>query len=203
MEQIDFDDWERSARERFLLHLREGLAIGKAARRTLPSPPMVAAYWRDRLFRMGRDCHDHSGPACFACGCTASDAIQRAHIQAVTTLAMAGHRYREPENIAAASFPNELENIHLLCTTCHYESEMLGGENYWAWFRQMSPMARLAINAFKLAPELAEAALLRLIHGDPDRFCHLLGHRLLEHADERKRDAPALQELRLQLKEIL
>lgn len=52
---------------------------------------------------------------CFACGL--QKITQRAHILAVS----------EGGN-------DTVENLHLLCKSCHDESDMLSGQAYWNWF---------------------------------------------------------------------
>lgn len=53
---------------------------------------------------------------CFACGL--HKLTQRAHILA-----------------SSKGGPNSVENLHLLCKSCHDESELLSGEKYWNWFK--------------------------------------------------------------------
>ncbi len=54
---------------------------------------------------------------CFACGL--HKLTQRCHIDA-----------EKKEEI------DDVENLHLLCISCHYESEGLRGKQYWDWFRE-------------------------------------------------------------------
>lgn len=78
-------------------------------RNKLPSREKIAAYWSER-----RDL-DLYADECFACGDYLK--LERAHICAHTSGGSGGP-----------------ENLHVLCKSCHLESEMLEGRSYWRWF---------------------------------------------------------------------
>jgi hypothetical protein len=70
----------------------------------------IAWHWQNdpRIIWPAEDC-------CWHCGRPTSF-VQRAHI---TPLCEGGK--------------DEIANIHLLCVTCHQDSEYLSGERYWKW----------------------------------------------------------------------
>lgn len=67
---------------------------------------------------------------CWACGMICGDPkvgwTERAHILA-----------------RCEGGTDDAENIHLLCPTCHKDSEFLSGEEYWAWLRNRENMDSL------------------------------------------------------------
>lgn len=81
----------------------------------MPSKAKIREHWLPDLELLGKiDC-DSTDRDCFCCGLTRE--LHRAHIK---PLCQGG--------------PNTVENLHLLCVRCHYESENLSDEGYWAWF---------------------------------------------------------------------
>tara|TARA_Y100000310_G_scaffold326970_1_gene392635 strand:- start:451 stop:858 length:408 start_codon:yes stop_codon:yes gene_type:complete len=94
----------------------------------------VREYWAERLVKLGK--FDSifevmEADYCFACGFTATVkngddfntkfktyGTEKAHIKAIV-----------------GGGPDEIENIHCLCSTCHTDSEYLSGDQYWIWFK--------------------------------------------------------------------
>lgn len=86
----------------------------------------IKEYWYSRLKRMGKiktitrkefmD-RDH----CFACLRQRSFGLERAHILA-----------------RCSGGPDSPENLHLLCSACHHQSETYDGERYWRWFKKQN-----------------------------------------------------------------
>ena len=79
----------------------------------MPSQKDILEYWNeyfkndDRFYILNKIC-------CFACG--RKTKIERAHILP---------RFEGGKD--------EIENIHLLCTGCHTDSENIWGKAYWNW----------------------------------------------------------------------
>lgn len=89
-------------------------------KRIQASKNSIAAYWTASGM-LGSDfegCSEMSSTECFACRYR-SERLDRAHILAD----------------CLGGLPTE-ENLHLLCATCHAQSEMLDGDIYWAWIRK-------------------------------------------------------------------
>jgi hypothetical protein len=80
-------------------------------RRKLPSVSAIRAYWEPKLQEadIGWD------GGCFACGMQVP--VDRCHIL--------------PRVFGG---PDTVDNLHLLCRRCHFESEALSGDAYWDWF---------------------------------------------------------------------
>lgn len=130
----------------------------RGCRQGMPSQPRIRKFWAYKLLALGKigdvedvlepvvdgwgpataaevhahrvlypdvDIPDHDDPIraesvlktwqCFCCGQPGS--LDRAHIR---PLALGGS--------------NSVENLHLLCRSCHIESENFQGEGYWRWF---------------------------------------------------------------------
>ncbi len=80
-------------------------------RRKMPSREQIARYWRDHSGREKfRDVH---GDDCFACGDTLR--LERCHIV--------------PKHKGGT---DAVDNLHVLCATCHVHSENIA--DYWHWF---------------------------------------------------------------------
>jgi hypothetical protein len=65
---------------------------------------------------------------CFACGWIAD--LEKAHIQPLNQKGL-----------------DEVQNLHLLCSECHWASEDMFGDTYWNWFakrNQISLIKQLA-----------------------------------------------------------
>lgn len=124
----------------------------KGRRLATPHKKAIAHYWAPLLEEMGKGYADDfiDGQACFACGqhCdgTGHASIDRAHIKPVV-------KFR-------GKFPHAFDNLHLLCTRCHVDSEYLEGDRYWRWFKQMDLAGRMAINLMTANPEVAAKLLL-------------------------------------------
>ena len=92
-------------------------------RLSMPSKKQILNHWKDKLLNLKPvldyyDCDELDKiDFCFACGKICG--LERAHITAVSD---GGN--------------NECSNIHLLCQSCHRESEMYSGEFYWFWFNE-------------------------------------------------------------------
>jgi len=69
---------------------------------------------------------------CFACG--KSGEVERAHINV-----------RNSENTNST-----VENIHLLCGSCHYESEGYSGELYFDWIKQKESDIKRLLKIIKM-----------------------------------------------------
>ena len=88
----------------------------------MPAEKTIREFWTSKLIELDKfECNDDittpdSGKLpCFACGYFGH--CDRCHILALC----------EGGN-------NSLENIHMLCETCHQDSEYLSGDQYWIWF---------------------------------------------------------------------
>jgi len=68
---------------------------------------------------------------CFACERGAKN-LERAHILA-----------------RCEGGPDSLNNLHLLCSACHHQSEILSGEVYWIWFDKQTMMHSKLYYIFK------------------------------------------------------
>jgi len=83
-----------------------------------PSRPLIARRWSQILTKLYN--HDASkidkNLQCFTCGRTG--VLDRAHIT--------------PKHKGGS---DDLSNLHLLCKSCHAESDLLTGKLYWRWFR--------------------------------------------------------------------
>ncbi|HWE35055.1 MAG TPA: HNH endonuclease [Isosphaeraceae bacterium] len=94
----------------------------------LPNPADVRAFWaatglpRRKGLADPRELLDPR--LCFAC-LDHMDAIERAHI--------------EPRS---QCMRDDVSNIHMLCITCHQDSEYLAGDAYWDWFWSRTRVAR-------------------------------------------------------------
>ena len=78
----------------------------------LPSKKVIIRFWIDKLEKIGVEISYVE--ECFACGKIWK--LQRAHIKPIFN-----------------GGTNKLDNLHILCTGCHDESEFLWGGAYWNW----------------------------------------------------------------------
>lgn len=90
------------------------------------SKKKIKEYWYSRLRKMGKiktitRADFIKQDYCFACLRQRSFRMERAHILA---------RWR--------GGPDNPENLHLLCSACHYQSEAYDGERYWVWFKKQN-----------------------------------------------------------------
>lgn len=97
-----------------------------------PTRSAIRKRWAATLVLCNRAA-DHadavSADWCFACGHCPGDDVEwteRAHITA-----------------RADGGSNDVDNLHLLCPTCHKASESLAGGAYWEWFAERTLMHML------------------------------------------------------------
>lgn len=93
-----------------------------AKRASMPCKKEIYDYWAERIDGLEWD-RFNFGPlmdeyCCFACG--SYRRIERAHI---VSLDQGGS--------------NATSNLHLLCASCHVDSECLPEELYWSWLTRM------------------------------------------------------------------
>ena len=88
----------------------------RVKRRDMASATDILNHWlnTDKFKKLGIFIPDNGD--CFACGQYLR--IERAHIKPLH------------ENGT-----NNADNLHLLCSTCHIESEELRGRSYWSWIK--------------------------------------------------------------------
>lgn len=91
---------------------------------SLPTKRQIKNYWKDRIVDMKKNAFDSieqldSADYCFSCGIITNNHTERAHILA---------RCNGGEDT--------VDNLHLLCSICHKESEILDGEDYFEWFKK-------------------------------------------------------------------
>ncbi len=92
-------------------------------RQSMPSHQAIREIWWRKLVAIKKfDCRAEvfGGDYCFSCGIEGP--LERAHIV--------------PHNIGGSE---EAVNLHLLCPTCHTQSETLNGDSYWRWFLAKRP----------------------------------------------------------------
>jgi hypothetical protein len=85
----------------------------------MPTKLSVKLYWHEWLYLKGKVPFRWDQKAidyCFACGIEA--VTERCHIVA----------HSKTQN-------NNVNNIHLLCRSCHEESENMMGKMYWDWLK--------------------------------------------------------------------
>jgi 5-methylcytosine-specific restriction endonuclease McrA len=85
----------------------------------MPVESVIRSYWADALWlRKGFDSPEEfmEPGVCFACGMD-NDGVERCHILA-----------------RCCGGSDDAANLHMLCRTCHKDSEGLDGEQYWSWF---------------------------------------------------------------------
>lgn len=104
-----------------------------------PSRTMIAKRWVPILTKLYN--HDAShivkNLQCFACG--RAGVLDRAHIV--------------PRHKGGS---DDLSNLHLLCKSCHAESDLFHGRQYWRWFR------------FQIRTAFARRVQLSMAIGEPD-----------------------------------
>lgn len=89
-------------------------------KRNMPSRKKIFDFWNGKLKSVVND------NTCFKCGVTSvlsedTVIVDRAHILAV-----------------CEGGSDELDNLHLLCRSCHRDSEVYSGEEYNLWFLSKS-----------------------------------------------------------------
>ena len=95
--------------------------------RSMPSVNKIKEYWACRLsnnvWRKADNPYEVlTKDFCWACGAVGFP-LQRAHI-----LSRAGHP--DPKST------DKVENLHMLCSVCHTDSEEIDGLKYFRWFRK-------------------------------------------------------------------
>lgn len=83
---------------------------------SLPSKKKILEFWWPKLKELEKVDVYTLDSDCFCCGL--NKFLERAHIK--------------PECQGGA---NTVENLHLLCKSCHIESEGMCGDIYWDWFK--------------------------------------------------------------------
>jgi hypothetical protein len=92
------------------------------ARSDMSSRAKILKHWSKVFDDQGLHdvvCNDEKGcntVGCFACG--SSSRVERAHIEALTD-----------------GGSNDVGNLHLLCRSCHHDSEAFSGNEYMEWFQ--------------------------------------------------------------------
>ena len=98
--------------------------------RKMPSAKAIRAHWAEKLVELGKfDSVKEVMEAdyCFACGFQGE--CERAHIVP-----------------RCKGGTDSVENLHLLCNTCHWVSERFEDEaSYWAWFREWDGLCRFIL----------------------------------------------------------
>tara|TARA_R100000951_G_scaffold69238_2_gene58337 strand:+ start:316 stop:732 length:417 start_codon:yes stop_codon:yes gene_type:complete len=109
-------------------------------RKGMPTKKKIHEYWYGNSFLDQYGIELGGLYDCFACGFNIK--VQRCHILSINE-----------------SGDNSVENLHLLCPTCHVESEFLNGDYYWNWLSHKNineyemPIER-AMKWSKINPEL-------------------------------------------------
>ena len=90
-----------------------------SAERKMPSRQKIAKWWAGRFNKKGWeiDWEIVHNSQCFACGRTRLR-LERAHIMP-----------------RCKGGNDSVQNLHILCVSCHAESEYLYGLKYWRWYR--------------------------------------------------------------------
>ena len=93
---------------------RKKITVGKST---------IAKYWAKQISDIKKvpEHEINEAQRCFACMLALP--LQRAHITP----------YTDPES-------NSVDNLHLLCQTCHRDSETLLDDNYWDWLKQRTTL---------------------------------------------------------------
>jgi len=92
----------------------------RSSHRGMPSKNKILKYWEENLDKLGPDMdgyYDIVEDSCWACNKHFTQ-IERCHIVP-----------------AVSGGSNKVSNLHLLCRSCHTESE--GHVDYWNWFKYM------------------------------------------------------------------
>ncbi len=100
--------------------------------RKMPSELAIRAHWAKRLWAIkGYDSEAEflERGTCFACG---MDGKEKAHIVA-----------------RVVGGDDSPENLHILCSVCHKDSEYLDGDRYMAWLVERSPVDMFMSSAMR------------------------------------------------------
>jgi len=113
-------------------------------RNAMPSHGEIRRHWATRLVELGKfDSIEEACEAdyCFACGALPFDGgkTHRAHIVA--------HCVGGDETPA---------NLHLLCSMCHRDSELLHGARYWVWLQHRNVFDVLRSHAVRAGATLTK-----------------------------------------------
>ena len=88
--------------------------------RSMPKGRLVREYWKESNLSEFLNTSGANDKSCMACGGYGN---HRAHILALC--------------YGGSNLPS---NIHMLCQSCHVESELLDGYNYWLWLKCKSTL---------------------------------------------------------------
>lgn len=90
------------------------------SRQDMPKKKEIVNFWYPIFCDMGLEMDDEllRHYQCFVCA-VHGPKLERAHIKALCD-----------------GGSNDVRNLHMLCASCHHESEMYSGRGYWAWFHQ-------------------------------------------------------------------
>ena len=94
--------------------------------RKRPTKRQIKEYWKYRILELKKEIFNsieyfQGGDFCFACGLLTNKTTERAHIVA---------------RVSGGS--DDIDNIHLLCSACHKDSELIEGDEYFEWFASRS-----------------------------------------------------------------
>lgn len=117
--------------------------------RKMPTARAIFNHWKSHLLALGKFDDEFDRGLCFACGVYYGYPTHRAHILARVEGGL-----------------DTVENLHLLCITCHKDSEYISGDTYDTWFKCRSVMdanySRLVRHGVSVT-DLAE-----ILKGSPD-----------------------------------
>ena len=102
---------------------------------SMPNKAKIKKYWTNELLDLQKFDSEFElmeADYCFACGFYFGG-TERCHIKARCT-----------------GGPDTVDNLHLLCHSCHVTSELLDGDKYWDWFKNGPYLvhAMFSINRF-------------------------------------------------------
>ena len=95
----------------------------KKQTRKLPTKHQIKRFWKDKIVNIKKDIFESTdmfdnGDYCFACGLLTNNHTEMAHIVA-----------------RCSGGTDDVDNIHLLCSVCHKESEIIEGDKYFEWLK--------------------------------------------------------------------
>jgi len=105
--------------------------------------PTIAKYWGLRISTIKNVSIDEISSASRCFGCLLQLPLQKSHIK---------DRY--------FSNDDSLENLHLLCQTCHRDSEFLSDDNYWNWLKNRTTLDAIVSMADFEGKSLEELSIL-------------------------------------------
>ena len=132
---------------------RAELSQSPDQKRRMPSEKAIREHWRPWLEARIDDPDespvvDDDGVRtrlCFACGMYCK-VVEKAHITAKCN-----------------GGPDTVDNLHMLCRTCHKVSEALEGDEYWVWLDDWSAWDRIIADGYLHKPHIAWRALRPLL----------------------------------------